>query len=443
MAQRIRNDRPGLVTVSRGGVLDGTARWAWHVDGKGWQTLTIAEMERVVIREVWLNSRQCLGQQGHEVIRRLKAACPDSDANEWDRSRWLRLADSDVGFDLASDMRSPVPEKIPPEHHVTLSLPFDLETWKNRKPQWAAWNSMLRTWFGDDPETIQSLQVLLGQGIAGNDAQRFAYLHGTGENGKSTFLRCLREALGDYAGQIPGEYLVVGRGGHPTGLRDVETARLLTTDEIDPSARWNESLIKTLSAGDSIMVRGMAENFRSVEPEGIIVTHGNELPKLYGAASPAIQRRFVVVPFSRRIEKPMARSKMDAGIQAVRPVALMWLLAGLHHYRKGGDDWQAAGAVQQATSSYLAAEDTIGTAVDAVCVKGKPGDRVAAKRILELGQKAGVVSTNMTVQKWGRMVAQHSLGFSKHRKVWVLEGWRLADEPPMPEEPPDQGQLPT
>ena len=434
-AMWIRDRHRNLTTITDDGDADAKGtRWAWH-DSDGWQVMSDGAMRRLILRIVYSDAKGTIGRQGNEVRQRLLGAIPDTDRSEWDTGRWLRFAGSALGVDLRKP--SAQPRTIPRDEQVLRQVPHTAQQVTSADTQ--RWNQLLLDWF-DNPETAESVQILFGQAIDGNDAERFVYLTGGGANGKSTFLRMIRGALGDLCGSIPGDYLTMTKTGsdHPTGLLGVENTALVISDEIPRSARWHESRIKTITGGDIMPVRGMGENFRDVVPRCLPVSHGNDLPQLFGAASLSIRRRFVVVPFDNIIatDKQIPRSEMDRLATQVSPGVLSWLIEGLAKFRTNQSKWRPAGKVLTATADYFESEDTIRTVVVAVCEEGAPGDYVTAKKLLDLGVEESLVSKRVTAHRWGRMVSTHpNLPFRKERNRWVLHGYRLRSEPPTAVEP--------
>ena len=98
------------------------------------------------------------------------------------------------------------------------------------------------------PDTAERdwLQKAVGASLVGRYQESLFFCHGDGANGKSTFLRALRDALGDYAMEAPGGFLQDRRGDRSAGdlaaLAQIRGARLVTTSESERrGATWRRS----------------------------------------------------------------------------------------------------------------------------------------------------------------------------------------------------------
>ena len=77
-----------------------------------------------------------------------------------------------------------------------------------------------------------------------------------GANGKSCDIAILKEALGDYVGELSGDVLTTSKKQSNANtlrnqLRHVAGKRLIVVDEVSPGASWNTSLIQKMTTGNS------------------------------------------------------------------------------------------------------------------------------------------------------------------------------------------------
>jgi hypothetical protein len=97
------------------------------------------------------------------------------------------------------------------------------------------WLSFLDDITQRDPEMIAYLQRMAGYCLTGDTTEHaLFYLHGTGGNGKSTFLNALQDVLGldNYAQTAPMDLLLSsGRSDHPTELARLRGTRLVIASE--------------------------------------------------------------------------------------------------------------------------------------------------------------------------------------------------------------------
>lgn len=70
------------------------------------------------------------------------------------------------------------------------------------------WNRFLNETFCGDLELIEFVQECIGYSLTGEIKEQVMFIcNGTGANGKSVFLECINETLGDYSSVIPIETL--------------------------------------------------------------------------------------------------------------------------------------------------------------------------------------------------------------------------------------------
>jgi putative DNA primase/helicase len=150
---------------------------------------------------------------------------------------------------------------------------------------------------GDDPELIRFLQVSAGLALSGDvSCQALWCHHGSGGNGKSTYLGALVNMLGDYAGPAPHDFLMIRQGSsHPTELARLYGKRLVTAVECEGGRRLRESFVKMITGGDRVAARRMNEDFWDMEPTWHVHVTFNDPPTInvsFGASKPATHRRF-------------------------------------------------------------------------------------------------------------------------------------------------------
>ena len=112
-------------------------------------------------------------------------------------------------------------------------------------PQWQAF---LNEACNGDAEMISYLQRLAGYSATGSTKEHvLAFAHGSGGNGKGTFLGAVGNILGDYATVASADvFLASNNQRHPTELASLMGARLVHAQEIDPSRKWDEAKVKAL-----------------------------------------------------------------------------------------------------------------------------------------------------------------------------------------------------
>lgn len=120
------------------------------------------------------------------------------------------------------------------------------------------------------PENRPWLQDRLGQAITGHKTPDHVLVlsHGTGGNGKSTVVNCVRKALGDYAVVISDRVLMANPDAHPTELMDLRGARYAVLEETPEAGHLNVQRLKVSVGTDSIKARRIRQ-----DPVEFIASH--------------------------------------------------------------------------------------------------------------------------------------------------------------------------
>lgn len=231
-------------------------------------------------------------------------------------------------------------------------------------PQWQAF---LNEACNGDAELIGYLQRLAGYSSTGSTKEHvLAFAHGSGGNGKGTFLGAIGNILGDYATVASADvFLASHNQRHPTELASLMGARLVHAQEIDPSRKWDEAKVKSLTGGDKISARFMRQDLFEFQPQFTLVIAGNTKPEITNVDD-AMRRRMHLIPF----ETKPARKDVDLPdkLKEEYPAILAWVV-------EGAKAWLVEGlnppqVVIQATEDYLAGEDALARWITERCVDG-------------------------------------------------------------------------
>lgn len=112
---------------------------------------------------------------------------------------------------------------------------------------------------------IGFLRRAIGYSLTGDTSEQGLFvLHGTGANGKSTFLEALQALLEDYAqGTHSSTLLIKDRhDGIPNDVARLRGARLVTAVEIGQGKRLDEELVKRLTGIDTLTARFLYAEYR-------------------------------------------------------------------------------------------------------------------------------------------------------------------------------------
>jgi putative DNA primase/helicase len=230
------------------------------------------------------------------------------------------------------------------------------------------WSAFLNRIFGGDQELVAFYQRAIGYCLTGTTGEQVLFFaYGSGANGKTTGFEIFRMLLGDYLQRAPSELLLLRRGdGIPLDVARLQGSRLVVCSEIEAGRRLNESRVKDLVGGDTLVARFLFGNFFEFTPTHKLWLFGNHKPVVTGTDL-GIWRRILLIPFQVTIpeseRRPMAELLDRA--HAELPGILNWALEGLEEWKRGG--LQVPAGVRRATDAYRAASDTVQNFIDEAC----------------------------------------------------------------------------
>lgn len=229
------------------------------------------------------------------------------------------------------------------------------------------WEAGLRRWTDDDSELIAFLQRLVGYSLTGSTIEQvFAFLWGTGGNGKGCFLNTLTAILGDYATTAPMDTFTAATGErHPTDLAMLRGARVVTAQETADGRRWDEARVKALTGGDPISARFMRQDYFTFVPQFTLIVAGNHKPGLR-SVDEAMRRRLLLVPFNVCIPPEELDKGFGEKLRAEAPGILAWAVCGCMEWQ--GNGLRPPQGVLTATDDYFADQDAVGRWLADCCV---------------------------------------------------------------------------
>jgi putative DNA primase/helicase len=228
------------------------------------------------------------------------------------------------------------------------------------------WEKFLDRVMGGNKELIRYIQKAVGYSLSGSTAQQCMYvLHGSGSNGKSTFVKTIETLLHDYSSHCPAATLMVKQEGISNDIARLRGSRFVAAVETDEGKRLAESLIKELTGSDVITSRFLYGEFFEFIPCFKIWLACNHKPVIRGTDM-AIWRRVKLIPFTVTI--PQAEWDLQLGEKLAKemPGILNWALEGCQAWADEGiiDPPE----VQAATSGYRKEMDLLGSWIDECCI---------------------------------------------------------------------------
>ncbi len=234
------------------------------------------------------------------------------------------------------------------------------------------WDRFLQRIMCGKPELLDFLQRCVGYSLTADVSEQvMIFLHGGGQNGKSTFLTTLQHVFGEYAKQAaPSLFLSTDNEVHPAGQADLQGSRLVISIEVEKGRTFAEVTIKQLTGGDRIKARFMRQDFFEFKPTFKIMIAANHKPRVRGTDK-GIWRRIRLVPFLAAISETEKDPQLPKKLEAEAPGILAWAVRGCLAWQRDG--LKAPEQVTEATQGYRTEQDRIGEFIEECCVLDEQG----------------------------------------------------------------------
>ena len=261
-----------------------------------------------------------------------------------------------------------------PEDMLTLStgVVYDPEA---KCPRW---KRFLREIFRGDMELVRYVQRAIGYSLTGLTTEQIWWLlHGTGANGKTTFVNVLKYVLGTYARTIPFNAILLPERPIPDDIAGLVGKRFVCASEAIEDRHLNEGRIKALTGGDPFPVRRLYEEWFEFKPELKLWLCCNHKPAVKDS-SYGFWRRVHVLPFTQRFEGDRRDPYLEQKLIQEGPGILRWGIQGNRAWLKGG--LRPPADVLLATEQYQQESDQLGEFLAERC-EIDPAEAVSATQL--------------------------------------------------------------
>ena len=229
------------------------------------------------------------------------------------------------------------------------------------------WEEFLEEIFASDAELITFVQKAIGYALTGNMREQAIFLlHGTGANGKTTFLETVRAMLGDYARNT--NFSAFLQGQNSTARNDLARlvgARFVTASEVEEGRRLSEDVIKQITGGEPLTVRFLYGEFFEYRPQCKLFLAVNHKPVIRGTEH-GIWRRIYEIPFTQTIPDAKQDRTLGEKLRDELSGILRWAVEGCAKWREPG--LKPPEAVVLATQRYREEMDPLGGFLEGCCV---------------------------------------------------------------------------
>jgi putative DNA primase/helicase len=256
--------------------------------------------------------------------------------------------------------------------------------------------------------------------------QCLVFNYGTGSNWKSTFVEIVCRIMGDYSATLPFESLAgdAQRSGSQASpdLARLPGARLVRASEPERGVQFKESLIKSLTGGEPMLVRQNFKDFFEFRPAFKMTLSGNHKPEIGGVDHGIWRRiRFVLWPVTIADHEKRPMDDVIAELWAERSGILNWLIAGALDYLNGG--LRTPQEVIDATAAYREEMDPVGNFIGD-CVEavpplpdGKPASTVRARAMYDAFDSWAYANGVRPWKETGFGKTMSAKGFQKERSA--------------------------
>jgi putative DNA primase/helicase len=215
------------------------------------------------------------------------------------------------------------------------------------------WMAFLNRVLGEDQTLIEFLQKAIGYSLTGSvNEKALFFLHGTGDNGKTTLVEAVRKIMGEYAGTVDIDALMK-KAQTPENERATEDLlwkRFVTSSEAAEGEPLHEARIKHLTGMGRLSGRRIYGSGFEFDPQFKLFIDANHKPRISGTEE-AIWNRFKMIPFAVSIPKAEQDKRLLEKLGAEAPGILAWAVQGCLRWRHEGG-LGAPEAVTEATESY-------------------------------------------------------------------------------------------
>jgi putative DNA primase/helicase len=238
------------------------------------------------------------------------------------------------------------------------------------RPRWDAFVSEVTC---GDRDLARFLQRSFGVAISGDVSCEAVWIHhGDGANGKSTALDVISAILGDYAGTVAADALLVNPRAHEKERALVVGTmfgkRLTVTQENDAGLRLSEGIVKQLTGRDTVQARFLHNDPFDVKPTWHPHLVVNHKPVIRGTDL-GIWRRVMLVPWAATFTGAKRDDRIRDKLLSEASGVLNWLVKGFMDFSDGG--LNPPDAVKAATSEYRQESDRFGEWITD-CVEADP-----------------------------------------------------------------------
>jgi len=237
------------------------------------------------------------------------------------------------------------------------------------------WMGFLNQVMDGDQDLITYLQRCVGYSLTGSIREQvFFLLHGTGNNGKSTFVTAIRKLAGDYGHRLDIDDLMARDArlvGMPRpGIAGLRGKRFVATTEAKQAGHMDTSRIKDMTGGETMTARFLYQNEFEFAPQFKLWLSGNTRPAVTDNTL-AMWRRIKQIPFTMTIPPGQVDPDFGTRLEPELPGILAWAVRGCLDWQTSETRLGEPRVVTAATEAYRHEQDILAEFIEDCCILGR------------------------------------------------------------------------
>ena len=266
----------------------------------------------------------------------------------------------------------------------------------NPKAKCPNFDKFIKEVFGGDGELISWIQRAFGYSLTGSVQEQVLFIcYGTGANGKSTLLETISKILSDYSTNADFEMFLSSQKSDVRvmeAIGELKGIRLALASEVDASKRFNESLVKRLTGGDTLRGTKLHMGAFQFEPQHKLWFLCNHIP-FARDGSHGFWRRIKVIPFAQQFQGSSLDSSLPDKLWAEREGILAWMIRGAVAWAKELQKTNATTglgsckAIDQSIEEYRYDNDLSARFIEDCLVRDNDSGSVGARELYHAYQR--------------------------------------------------------
>lgn len=362
-----------------GKLLYDSSRKKWlGYNGKRWEVLKRGEevhLAKLTVANIYREAERAVSSEERKKIAKFAM----KSETRYQIESMLRLAQSDPRLSAATedfdtdkymfnvengtiDLRSGELREHRPEDMITKIAPVEY----NEEVMPERFLSFLEEISCGRYDIVDFMHHYLGYALTGNISEQcLSVFYGHGCNGKSVFINTLSKIFGNYAVEADvSTFMIQKHNNIPNDIARLKGARLVTARESEQGQRLAESLVKSMTGGDTLVARYLYGEFFSFQSEFKLILVTNHLPRIRGTDH-AIWRRIRLIPFDYKVPEQLKDPTLEDKLWEERNGIFRWLLEGCLNWQEKG--LPKSESVEAATGEYRTEQDRLADFISHRC----------------------------------------------------------------------------